>query len=140
KDVFTYFPPATSITAARKLRDGQVVLVTSGGVCHWLDPTGKERKRFMVGAVYTMGGNLDALPGGRVLVPQYGQNKVIEYDRDGNVLWEAKFRLPTSAVRLPNGNTLVVSNFQQRVVELNRDGREVWEFTTDGRPWRARRR
>jgi HEAT repeats/PQQ-like domain len=140
KEVFTYFHPTTSIGAARKLPDGQIVLVTSLGVCLRLDAAGKELKQFMAGPVYTMGSNIDLLPGGRVLVPQYRQNKVIEYDRDGNVVWEAKFQMPTSAVRLPNGHTLVVSNFQQRIVEINRDGQEVWQFGTDGRPWRARRR
>ncbi len=117
-----------------------MVLVTSGGVCHRLDAAGKEVTRFTVGPVYAMGTNIDVLPAGRILVPLYRQNKVVEYDRDGKVVWEANFQLPTSAVRLANGHTLVASYFQQRAVELNREGREVWEFSTDGRPWRARRR
>jgi hypothetical protein len=140
KEVFTYSPPGTSISAARKLRDGQMVLVTSGGVCHRLDPAGKEVTHFTVGPVYTMGSNIDVLPAGRILVPLYRQNKVVEYDRDGNVVWEVESPQPTSAVRLPNGHTLVASHFQQRVVELNREGGEVWQFPANGRPWRARRR
>jgi hypothetical protein len=140
KEVFSYTHGNTSISTARKLRDGQVILVTTGGVCHRLDPGGKELKRFNAGAVYPMGGNIDVLPDARVLVPQYRDNKVVEYDRDGHVVWEARFPSPTSAVRLPNGHTLVASTFQQRVVELDREGREVWQFHTDGRPWRARRR
>jgi hypothetical protein len=141
KEVFSYFPPLTTVSAARKTRDGQIVLVTSGGLCQRLDPAGKELKRFTAGAVYTMGGNIDVLPGARTLIPQYRDNKVVEYDRDGKVVWEARFPMPTCAVRLPNGHTLVASALQQRIVELNREGREVWEFSTDGgRPWCARRR
>jgi len=140
KEVFTYFQPGSSITAARKIRNGQVVMVSSGGICQWLDPTGKQLKQFTVGLVYTIGGNIDVLPGGRVLVPEYRRNKVVEYDSDGKTVWQADVQTPTSAVRLPNGHTLVATTLRQRIVELDRDGQEVWQFVTEGRPWRARRR
>jgi hypothetical protein len=139
KDVFTYHHPQTSISAARKLRDGQIVLV-SGGTCTRLDADGKAVKSFPVGLVYTLGGNMDVLPNGHILVPEYRQNRVAEYDADGQVRWTVNVRSPISAVRIPNGNTLVVSMTDQRAVEFNREGKEVWSYPAPGRLWRARRR
>ncbi len=140
KEVFTYLPPGPSIAAAAWARDGHMVLVTSGGLLQRLDAKGNVVKSFNVGPVYTMGGNIDILPGGRVLIPQWRDNRVAEYDAHGKLVWSAKVVNPTSAVRLANGNTLVVSMNQQRAVELNPAGQEVWTFQTNGRPWRARKR
>jgi hypothetical protein len=86
--------------------------------------------------------SIEALPGGRVLVPQPNMSKVMEYDGDGKVIWEAAVQYPFSAQRLPNGNTLVGSPNSGKVVELNRGGRVVWENKTTGtdRPYRVRRR
>jgi hypothetical protein len=86
--------------------------------------------------------SIEALAGGRVLVPQPNQSKVVEYDVDGKVVWEAAVQQPFSASRLPNGNTLVTGPNLGKVVELNRAGRVVWEHKTTGneRPYRARRR
>ena len=90
--------------------------------------------------MYTLGANIDVLPNGRVLVPQYRNHKVTEYDLNGKVVWEARVQAPTSAVRLANGHTLAATLLGQRVLELNRNGQEVWQHQTDGRPWRAGRR
>lgn len=141
KEVFTYHHQNTSITAAQRLRDGQTVIFTSGGLCQRLDNRGQEIKTFQAGQVYTMGGNVDVLPGGRILAPLYRENRVVEYDFDGNQVWQATVNYPTSAVRLPNGHTLVVSMPQQRIVELDRSGKEI-EIgpAPGGRPWRARKR
>jgi len=140
KETFTYNQPNTSISAARRLRDGQFIVVSSGGTLERLDARGRVLKSFSVGPVYAQGGNIDVLPGGRVLVPQYRDNKVVEYDAEGRKLWEARVSFPISAVRLPNGNTLVVSVLRQQVIELTRDGQEAWSYRTEGRAWRARRR
>jgi hypothetical protein len=139
-EVFAFHYKGPSILAAQRLRDGQTVFVDAGGQCHLLDPQGNELKCFRVGQLYTMGGNVEVLPAGRVLVPLYYDNLVAEYDFDGNVLWKASVQRPTSAVRLPGGNTLVVCQPPSRVVEINADGEEVWAYTPDGRPCRARRR
>jgi hypothetical protein len=140
KVLFTHNAQLTSIAAARRLRDGQIVLVTSGGILQRLDARGRMTKSFHAGSVYALGGNIDILPGGRVLVPLYREHRVVEYDLEGAVRWQAKVQYPSSAVRLPNGNTLVVSMLRHHVVELTHDGNEVWSYRTDGRPWRARKR
>ncbi|MBM4069830.1 MAG: hypothetical protein FJ271_12885 [Planctomycetes bacterium] len=140
KEAFNYVHQNTSIAAATRLRDGRMVVVSTGGQLTWLDAAGKPVRSFQVGAVYTMGGNIDVLPGDRILVPEFRSNRVVEYDAEGKPRWQVSAQRPTSAVRLPNGNTLVVNMLGQQVVEFNRDGREVWKHQTDGRPWRARRR
>ena len=140
KEVFTYFQRNTSITAARRLRNGDMVIVTSGGLLERLDPKGRVIKSFQVGSVYPLGGNIDVRANGHVLVPRYRDNRVTEFDGEGKVVWETTVSLPTSVVELPNGHILVVSMALQQVVELTRAGREVWSYKTDGRPWRAWKR
>jgi hypothetical protein len=140
KEVFTFTHPHTTIAAARMQPGGQVDLISTGGVYECLDTSGREVRSFVVGSVYPLGGNIDVLPGGRVLVPEYRKNKVVEYDTAGKAVWEASVSRPTSAVRLPNGNTLVVSLLEQRVVELSPRGLEVASQHVEGRPTRARRR
>ena len=90
KEVFTCFQQNTSITTAQRLRNGQMVVVTTGGRCHLLDPQGRELKGCQVGTVYAMGGNVEILPNRRILVPQYSQNCIAEFDWQGNKLWQAR--------------------------------------------------
>jgi hypothetical protein len=65
---------------------------------------------------------------------------VVEFDGEGQVVWEATVASPNTVQRLPNGNTLVGSLTTQRVVELDRSGNEVWEYRAEGRLMRVRRR
>lgn len=140
KEVVNYFHPTTSISAATRLRDGQMALVNAAGTCVVLDAQGREVKQFHVGQVYSMGGNLDVLAGGRLLVPLYRENRIVDVDLEGKVHAQVSLQYPVSAVRLPNGNTLAVSQTDQRVIELDPQGREVWACQVEGRPWRARKR
>ncbi|HJT79536.1 MAG TPA: PQQ-binding-like beta-propeller repeat protein, partial [Gemmataceae bacterium] len=140
KETFSHVRNGHDILAARRARTGEVVLVTLSGTCIRLDAAGNEVKSFPVGATYFMGSNIDVLPNGRILVPQFSNNRVVEFDPDGKVVWEAAVASPHSVQRLPNGNTLVGSMILQRAVELDRSGKEVWEYKADGRLMRVRRR
>ncbi len=139
KEVFAIARNQYDIMAAQKLRNGQIVMLTNGGMCVRMDRAGKELKSFSVGPVNYYG-CLEALPNGRVLVAQYNAHKVVEYDQDGKEVWSASVQWPTTASRLPNGHTMVASQDTQTVVELDRGGKKVWEHKTSGRPWRVRRR
>jgi hypothetical protein len=86
------------------------------------------------------GSNIELLPGGRVLVPLNRENRVVEYDANGKIAWQAAAQNPTTATRLPNGHTLIASSSQQRLVEIDSAGKEVWSLDVEGRPWRVRRR
>jgi hypothetical protein len=137
--VFTHNHPASDIQAAFKFRDGHIAFVTRGGRCVRLDAARKEVKSFAIRNDIPYGG-MDGLPNGRVLVAHQAMGKVVEYDPDGKVIWEATVQMPTSATRLSNGNTLVSCFQNQRVVELDRAGRVVWERKDGDRVWKARRR
>jgi hypothetical protein len=106
-----------------------------------VDAAGKESKSFSLGGGQAPW-SIELLPNGRILMPLLGQNRVVEYDNDGRIIWEAAVQLPFSAQRLPNGNTLVASPQFMKVVALIRWGRVVWEHTAAqmDRPHRARRR
>jgi PQQ-like domain/HEAT repeats len=140
KEVATFSRPNNDIQAAQRLRDGQTVFLTVAGQLVRLDDKNNEVKTFAAGTTNSLGTNIEALPNGRILVPQQGQGRVVEFDLDGKVVWEAAVQNPTSVARLPNGNTLVGSLQTQRVVELDRTGREVWEHKSEGRLLRVRRR
>lgn len=137
--VFTHDRKGFDIMAARKLRDGQIVLATRTRQCIRLDATGNAVKTFPIDAMQTFSG-IDVLPSGHVLVPLVSNGRVVEYDADGKIVWETKVVFPTSALRLPNGNTLITSMSNQQVLEVDRNGNKAWEYKPDGRPWRARRR
>jgi hypothetical protein len=140
KEVSSVERPSQDVMAARKLRNGEIVLLTLAGMCVRLDASGKELSHFPAGANYIIGVNFDLVSGGRVLVPQYSQSKVVEFDAYGQKVWEHETANPNSVVRLPNGNTLIGSMVNQRAVEVDRGGKEVWEYKAEGRLMRVRRR
>jgi outer membrane protein assembly factor BamB len=132
--------PSSDVAAACRLRDGRTVLVTTNGQCVRLDPEGREVKSFAVGVVTSIGSHIDVTPGGRVLMPLYNRNQVVEYDADGNLVWTAAVARPSSVQRLPSGHVLVGSRMGMAVVEIDRRGEEVWRQAVTGRPLGALRR
>jgi outer membrane protein assembly factor BamB len=128
------------VLAACRLRNGQVGLVTTAGRYVQLDAGGHEIRSFSLGAMLFPMSNFEVLPRGRVLVPFYSQNRVVEFNADGRRVWEAAVARPGSVMRLSNGHTLVTSRLTRNVVEIDRAGRVVWSHTTEGRPLRASRR
>jgi HEAT repeat protein/outer membrane protein assembly factor BamB len=140
KELFSYARPGGELfMRAARLRNGDTACVTAGGAFVRLDRTGKELYSFAVD-IQTYGGRIEVLPNGRVLVPQYSTNKIVEQDPEGKEMWSVDFQVPIVATRLANGNTLVTSFNQHRAVELDPKGREVWEYKTDTRVTRAWRR
>ncbi|HKB40915.1 MAG TPA: PQQ-binding-like beta-propeller repeat protein, partial [Gemmataceae bacterium] len=129
KEVFAHSRAVRDIAAARRLPDGQVVLLTDTGDCVFLDANGQEVHRFSTGARQVLGAGFDVLPNRRVLVPHFTENKVIEYGPTGEVLWQAQVRSPTSVHRLPGGITLVASTETREVLEIDRTGKELWKHT-----------
>jgi hypothetical protein len=143
EEVFKYSRPLESIRKATKLRNGDIAIITTSQRYIRLVRDGKELKeqRTFEADVRTNGGRIEVLPNGNVLVPLKDSNKVIEYDADGKVVWEATAEEPIAAVRLPNGHTLVTTLNQRRAIELDGAAREVWEYkSTDSRVTRAWRR
>src|SRR5262249_9173694 len=128
KEAFTLKMPGVILTAAQKLRNGDIACITSAGLFLRLDPKGKEIKSFPVGSRLNLGLGMEVLPSGGVVVPEFGNDKVVEYEATGKIAWEASVDQPASAQRLPNGHTLVASARTNRLVELDSVGKIVWEY------------
>jgi hypothetical protein len=70
-----------------------------------------------------------------VLIAHPTSGKVVEYDGEGQPVWEAKVAWPHSPKRLPNGNTRVAMfnpgfgdwKNERNLVELDRAGKIVWK-------------
>lgn len=143
KEVVTYTQPrGEMIMRVQRLRNGQTAIVTQLGVTRFtlLDQKMNEVRSFGVD-VRTSGGRIDVLPNGHVLVPENGNNRVVEHDVTGKVVWEVAIDQPIAALRLPNGNTLVTSmNLSIGAVELDRAGKQVWQYKAETRVTRALRR
>jgi hypothetical protein len=126
--------PGSMIVSAGRTRNGQTVLVDYRGLCIYMDESGREVKRFTVGAreiISAIGTPVDILPNGNVVVPQYSQNRVVEFDANGKQVGQVQAQRPTSAMRLPNGHTLVTSRYSRDVEELDRDGKVVWRYQAE---------
>jgi hypothetical protein len=142
-EVFSWSPPtAVRIMKATKLDNGDMALLTTEPRVIRLDASGKELSSFPVQlAMRLFGGRLHMLRNGRVLVPHNAENKVVEYDPQGKVLWQVAVEEPIAAWRLPNGHTLVTSMSERRAIEFDRAGHEVWTYrSTTSRVTRAFRR
>jgi outer membrane protein assembly factor BamB len=140
KEVSTYTrQDGDMFMRAARLRNGDIACVTASSQFYRIDRNHKDLYHFAVD-IQTSGGRIQVLPNGRVLVPEYTGNRIIEADPDGTVAWEVPFQTPIIATRLANGDTLVTSYNQHRAVELDPKGREVWDYKTDTRVTRAWRR
>lgn len=148
KEIFTYSRPDNAdFMRATKLRDGDIACIVQfgGALARYVrltpeDKDFREVKSWGV-QVRTSGGRVDVLPNGHVLIPEMDNNRIVEYDADGQSVWEAKIEQPIAAVRLPNGNTVVTLMGKNGAVELDRSGKTVWQFkASDSRVTRALRR
>jgi outer membrane protein assembly factor BamB len=145
--LWEYTPPGgEGIMKAQKLRTGEVALVTQMGSARFvlLGRDRKTEKRGFAVNLFTSGGRIDVLPNGNVLVPENGNNRVVELEptpSGSRAVWEVTVESPVAAVRLPNGNTMVTSmNASRGASELDRSGKEVWSYKADTRVTRALRR
>lgn len=127
------------IYSAQKQRNGHIVYVTSNGTLVELDESGKEVRSLRIGAI---GGwvTVEALPGGRFLVPQSSTGKVVELDGEGKVALSYNVANANSVSKLANGNLLVCRHNDRTVAEIDRTGKVIWEQRLEGRPFWARRR
>jgi hypothetical protein len=139
-EAFALTRPNHDILRARKLRSGDVVIVTNNGTCLRIDgKSQKVQKTFHVGQMVLFG-SIDVLADGGLLIPDFQQNRVVEFNADGRQIKTFTVQWPNSVMRLPNGHTLVGSQNTSRLAEFDRAGREVWSHTLEGMPLNARRR
>ncbi|SRR5579875_166399 len=88
-----------------------------------------------------IGGPVDArvLPGNRVLIAEYGADRVTERDFSGRILWEKHIANPVNVQRLPNGHTFVAT-MNGPIVEFDRAGNETAHFNNPAGPNQAAQR
>jgi HEAT repeat protein len=144
KEVRTLTRNTNDIAGAQRLSNGGTAVLTSTGMFVLYDAADKEVRTFNTGGpAYLMGTTFEMLPGGRVLIPLYAQNKVVEFDVEGRKVWECNAQQPNTVQRLPNGHTLISSrlNANNPIVEVDRTGQVVWNHTaTDATMVKATRR
>lgn len=144
EEVYSFtMPVGERMMKVTKAPNGEIVAITSDSRVVRFDEKGKELGSFQINAnARLFGGRIHVLANGRVLVPHHQENKVVEYDGTGQVVWEATVPQPVAAVRLPNGNTLVTTMQPQTgAMEFDRQGRETdWNFRHQTRVTRAIRR
>jgi hypothetical protein len=86
-----------------------------------IGPGGKQRWQFTV----TQPVAAEILPGGRVLVAEYADQRVTERDSAGVLRWEKQMPQPVvAAQRFAGGRTFIACRNQ--LVEVDRDGKEVF--------------
>ena len=87
--------------------------------------------------------NPDRLADGHLLIADSENDRVVEIDRSGEVVWtvggSALLDWPRDADRLPNGHTLIADSYNDRVVEVNRRGEIVWAVETGALPYEVER-
>jgi hypothetical protein len=89
------------------------------------DETGKEISRIANLESGVM--SVRRLENGHTLATLADANKVVEFDPEGKVTWEARLAgRPCDARRLPDGRTLVALHKANRIVEVDEEGSEVW--------------
>lgn len=138
---YSYNRPNHDVFRAKKLPNGEIAFVTSAGLYTKITAaTQQVQKSFQVASVPVLFGSMDVLPNGNVLVPDFQQNRVVEYNGEGKQIAQFNVQWPNSALRLPNGNTLVASQNTRKVMEFNRGGTLVWQYDSDGMVFNARRR
>jgi HEAT repeat protein len=135
--VFRYKVTDNYMHAVRRLPNGGFVGITSGGAIHELAPNGKPVRTVTLTHEGTWG-DVDALPGGRYLVANYGIGFVREVDAAGKTLREAKIADACGLDRLPNGQLLVSGQGKAMIVDWA--GKYYWETKSDGSIRRAHRR
>jgi hypothetical protein len=127
------------VMSARRLANGQIVLITNARQLLRLDRSGKQIKAATIPNVFY--NQNEILKNGNVLIPLGWNNVVIEYNADGKEVWRATAPQPMHCSRLPNGNTLVVSqNWPYKTYELDKAGKQIAEVLTNNYVFRARRR
>jgi hypothetical protein len=102
------------------------------------DETGKEIGRIANLESGVM--SVRRLENGHTLATLADANKVVEFDPEGKIIWEARLAgRPCDARRLPDGRTLVALHKANRIVEIDEEGSEVWAVENLPDPQAAQR-
>lgn len=138
-EVFSINRPQQDVVMARRMRRGEIVLVSTTRQVIRMDTAGKTIKSFGVQMVWQTGVNI--LPNGHVIIPATWMNRVMEYDAEGKSVWDITTTQPSSATRLRNGNALISpQQWPAKVIETDPSGKQVSEIAVPNYVYRIRTR
>lgn len=139
KETWSYTPEKDFfIHSVQRLASGHFIMVSMAGACREIDAQGKEVRSLPLPIQGGWSG-IEGTPGGRYLLANNSQGKVIEVDAQGKTVWEYSLGGACYATRLPSGNTLVVSN-STGLYEVDRNGKVLAEKPLKTSLWRVHRR
>jgi len=137
-EVFSISRPH-DVIMARKMRDGQIILVSTMRQCIRMDSTGKQLKSFPLQWAWQTG--VDILDNGHVVIPATWMNKVTEYDAEGKTVLDINANQPYAATRLRNGNLLMApQQWPSELIETDSSGKQVSKLNLPNFPHRIRTR
>jgi outer membrane protein assembly factor BamB len=127
--VYTYKNPLGAlILRAHRYPNGHLLFASAGGNIVELDAKGNQVRAIKMPTNSSAWMSIQPLPGDRFLIGLRGENKIIEIDGAGKLLWECAATDPMSSYRLPNGNTLIACAGAKTVIEVDRNGKGVSEL------------
>jgi hypothetical protein len=135
--VFKYKLSENYMHAVRRTAAGNFLGLTSGGEIREMNAAGKVVRTVQVPHEGTWG-DVEALPGGRYLVSNYGSGVVREVDATGKTLREVKVPDACGLDRLPNGQLLISG--QSKALITDWTGKSFWDVKSDGCVRRIHRR
>jgi hypothetical protein len=129
-------PPKTEVHSAQYIGDNRVLIMRNGNPAEAMIfnvATNTLEKEIpiptTIKATHGQFRHIRMTPAGTILVPHMSEQKVVEYDLTGKVVWSCKAENPWQAVRLANGNTLISGDAKSYVSEVNPAGETVWKFS-----------
>lgn len=123
-EVLSINRPNHDVIMARRMRDGQIVLVSTQQQCIRLDATGKQIKSFPHQCPWQTG--VDILPNGHIIIPTAWFNKITEYDAEGKTVLDLNVNQAWAATRMRNGNVLMApQQWPSELVEMDAKGKQV---------------
>jgi hypothetical protein len=129
-------PAGTEIHSCQSIGKDRVLIMRNGNPAQAMiinTATGKTEKEIpiptTVTSTHSQFRHIRMTKAGTILVPNLGENKVVEYDPNGKEIWSVPAKSPWHAVRLNNGNTLIAGDWSRYAREVNPKGETVWEFT-----------
>lgn len=138
-EVFTINRPNHDVVMARRMRDGQIILVSSQRQVIRMDTTGKQLKSFPHQSPWQTG--VDILPNGHVIIPAAWFNKLTEYDAEGKTVVDLNVNQPWAATRMKNGNLLMApQQWPSELVELDSSGKQLSKMNLPNFPYCIRTR
>src|ERR1700730_14408235 len=80
--------------------------------------------------------SVELLSNGHFLIADENNNRVIEVNRDHQIVWQFTDQLKFAAFasRLPNGDTLITDSGHARIVQINQSRHIVFQYFTDTQP------